>query len=113
MSTLTNHLAAAGADMRGALERFIGDEALYEECFRMFLEDSNFTALGCALSKKDYRAAFYAAHTLKGVAGNLGLTPLYNAICDVVESLRHQDYAHLDIRYRAVLDAKAAMEKLN
>lgn len=112
MSTLTDRLAACGADMDGAMERFINDEVLYAECFRLFLEDSNFTALGDALSEKDYPSAFHAAHTLKGVAGNMGLSSLYDAICEIVESLRHQDYSHLDTQYQAILNGKAAMEKL-
>ena len=29
----------------------------------------------------DLDGAFEAAHTLKGVAGNLGLTPLYRSVC--------------------------------
>ena len=37
----------------------------------------------------DLDGAFQAAHTLKGVSGNLGLTPLYEAVCDIVEPLRH------------------------
>ena len=37
----------------------------------------------------DLDGAFQAAHTLKGVSGNLGLTPLYEVVCDIVEPLRH------------------------
>ena len=33
-------------------------------------------------------SAFEAAHTLKGVTGNMGLTPLYDAVCTIVEPLR-------------------------
>lgn len=109
MSELTNRLRAYGADMDGAMARFIQDENLYAKCFRMFLADPSFAELGDALSKKDYTAAFNAAHTLKGVAGNLGLTPLYNTVCDMVEPLRRQDYSHLDAQYQAVLDAKDAV----
>jgi len=112
MSELTDRLSAYGADMTGALERFVGDEALYEQCFGMFLEDPGFTQLGEALEKKDYTGAFNAAHTLKGVAGNLGLTPLYDAVCAIVEPLRHQDYSRLSAQYQAVLDARAAAERL-
>lgn len=41
-----------------------------------------------ALESKDYSKAFDCAHTLKGVCGNLGLTPMYEIICRVVEALR-------------------------
>ncbi len=41
-----------------------------------------------SLEKKDYQEAFNAAHTLKGSAAALGLTPLYESVCKVVEDLR-------------------------
>lgn len=110
MSELTERLAARGADMTGAMERFLGDEALFAECYQMFLEDPVFDALDDALEKKDYTAAFNAAHTRKGVSGNLGLTPIYRAACELVESLRRQDTSKLAAQYRAVRDARTAVE---
>lgn len=112
MTELIKRLTAYGADMDGALERFVGDEALYADCFGLFLKDPSFAALDAALASGDYAAAFDAAHTLKGVAGNLGLTPLYDAVCSLVEPLRRQDCTGLDAPYQAVLAAKAAAEKL-
>ena len=44
--------------------------------------------LGGALASGDTAKAFEAAHTLKGVTGNMGLTPLYAALCTLVEPLR-------------------------
>lgn len=112
MSELINRLRDYGADMEATLERFVGDEALYDRCFRMFLVDPSFSALKEALEQKDYAAAFNAAHTLKGVAGNLGLTPLYAKICDIVESLRHQEYSNLTAQYQAIVSAKEEVDKL-
>ena len=44
-------------------------------------------------------SAFEAAHTLKGVTGNMGLTPLYDAVCTIVEPLRtgedREDYTKM------------------
>lgn len=88
------------------------DEELYAECFAMFMEDPSFVQLGEALKRQDDAAAFDAAHTLKGVAGNLGLTPLFAAICAIVEPLRCGAHDGLDGLYAAVMDAKAAVEQL-
>ena len=112
MSELINRLRSYGADMNATMERFVGDEALYDRCFRMFLQDPSFADLEKALSQKDYTAAFNAAHTLKGVAGNLGLTPLYAKICEIVEALRHQDYSNLTQQHEAILSAKEEVDKL-
>ena len=81
-------LKDGGADTVSALDRFLGDEELYCECLADFMEDKSFPALRDALSANEIRAAFVAAHTLKGVAGNLGLSRLYNGLCILVESLR-------------------------
>lgn len=51
MSELTDRLRAYGADMDGAMERFVGDEELFGECFSMFLEDDAFAALEDSLKK--------------------------------------------------------------
>lgn len=47
--------------------------------------------LGAAIENQEWRAAFEAAHTLKGVTGNMGLDPLYDAVCNIVEPLRLDD----------------------
>lgn len=44
-----------------------------------------------ALEAKDWDGMLQAAHTLKGVAGNLGLDPIYCASSNIVEALRAQD----------------------
>lgn len=88
MSELTDKLRAHGADMNGAMNRLVGDEELYAVCLGLFLEDPAFAALGAALNAGDDAAAFEAAHSLKGVAGNLGLTRLYQLSGELVEPLR-------------------------
>lgn len=112
MSELTDRLAAQGADMHAALERLAGDEALYDRCFRMFWDDPAFPDLESALRRGDYAAAFNAAHTLKGAAGNLGLSPLYARICELVESLRSRDYSDLKTQYQAILSSKRRAQDL-
>ncbi len=113
MTELTKRLTDYGADMPGAMERFVNDEALYAECFAIFLQDPCFAALGDALARGDRSAAFEAAHTLKGVSGNLGLTPLYEPVCALVELLRRNERGGLEAAYQAVAAAKAALDALN
>ncbi|MEG1632618.1 MAG: Hpt domain-containing protein [Oscillospiraceae bacterium] len=102
MGTMLEKLNEYGADVQGAMERFLGDEELYEACFMVFLADEAFPLLGEALALKDYTQAFEAAHTLKGVAGNMGLTPIYNLICGIVDALRAKDYSDLQTQYAEI-----------
>ncbi len=68
----------------------VNDEAFYKECLITFTTDPGFKKLGQAIQNKDAEAAFESAHALKGVAGNLGLDPLYQSLCDLVEALREE-----------------------
>lgn len=88
MSKLTDQLRAEGADMDGAMDRLCGDEELFASCFAYFLSDPAFSALSDAIDVGDSTAAFESAHALKGVAGNLGLTDVYDLCSALVEPLR-------------------------
>ena len=106
-------LADYGADIECIRDRFIDDMELYNMCFSSFLTDGGFEALERALAEKDYTAAFHAAHALKGVAGNLGLTPLYEALCELVEALRGECAARPDAQYKTVCEQYAAVKALS
>ena len=83
-----DRLEAAGLDTAQALERMMGSEALLERLLDKFLEDGNFAALTAALRAGDAAGAVQAAHTLKGVCGNLSMTELYRLFTGQVEALR-------------------------
>ena len=106
---LMDRLAAYGADMNGIGQRFDGDAEFYGACLSIFLEDRNFALLGQALAAGDLQAAFTAAHSLKGTAANMGLTPMSAPVCALVEALRTGETEGLDARYAAVL---AALDRL-
>lgn len=112
MSELTEHMDTYGADTTATMERFLDDEDMYLKCLHIFSTDSGFADLAAALEKKNYTAAFESAHMLKGVAANLGLTPLYDKICILVEALRRQDYAHTAQQYQNICTEKEQMIKM-
>lgn len=85
-----------------AMDRFLGDEGLYIACLQMFSEDENFEALQTAIMDHNYEMAFDFAHALKGVASNLELTPLYQALYELVESLRRNELTHLPEQFELV-----------
>lgn len=81
-------LREKGCNTSGALERMADDEEFYIECLQEALENPNFSALEKALSAGDTQTAFDCAHALKGVLGNVGLTPMFNVTVQIVEPLR-------------------------
>lgn len=64
-----------GGDMADAVRR-LGSIAAVERFLRMFAGDDTFAMLEAAMSAGDVQRAFRAAHTLKGLAANLGLVQL-------------------------------------
>ena len=84
-------LISAGADYTGGLELCMNNEDFYFKMIRKGLANERFDSLKKNLDDKNLDAAFEDAHALKGVAGNLHLTPLYNAISAIVEPLRAHD----------------------
>ncbi len=61
-------------------------------CFlRRFPEDESLSALLCALERGDARAAFAAAHSLKGLSAQLGILPVSESAARLCELLRPLD----------------------
>lgn len=82
---------AYGADYHTTMKRFLGNKAMYLRVLALLPQDKSLENLRKCLEDGNLHSAFEAAHTLKGVSGNLGLTPLYEATCAIVEPLRKQD----------------------
>lgn len=81
-------LKAFGANTDEGLARCMNDESLYLRVVGMTLEDGNFEKLKAAMDAGDAAAAFSAVHALKGTAGNVSLTPVYEPLCELTEMLR-------------------------
>ncbi|MBQ6154043.1 MAG: Hpt domain-containing protein [Ruminococcus sp.] len=81
-------LNAFGADTAEGLARCYGNEALYLRLIGMVVKEQNFDNLERAIAANDLNAAFEAAHALKGVLGNLSLTPMYDKCSEITELLR-------------------------
>lgn len=79
-----------GAKVDEGLGRCFGQEGFYLKLVGMELADANFDKLDAAIAAGDVRAAFDAAHSLKGGTGNLSLTPVYEPVCVITEALRGQ-----------------------
>lgn len=89
-------LCEAGVDMEKTMARFMNKEDFYQKFLLKFPGDQNFDDLETALGEKDWEGVERAAHTLKGVAANLGLDPLASVFNDMVWAVRNNTYGNLD-----------------
>ena len=105
-------LKAAGANVEEGLSRCLNKEDFYLKMVSMGLNNQNFQLLGPVLDSKDYDKAFELCHSLKGVIGNLSLTPLYDLICVLTEKLRARtDLADLGDEYNQLYTQIIVMQK--
>jgi chemotaxis protein histidine kinase CheA len=79
---------AMGADYEEVLSRLMSDERIQRFLLK-FPNDGSYSLLCSSLEKKDVQEAFRAAHTIKGVCQNLGLTPLCKSSEILTEKLRN------------------------
>ena len=91
-----------GADTEKGLAVCMNNEALYLRLVNSVPDEKRFDELSDAIAEGNLDAAFDAAHALKGVLGNLSLTPLYEKASQITELLRSRSDA----------DYKTMMEEL-
>ncbi len=88
MTTLREAYQSVGADYDDVFHRLMDSDDMVARFAGKFLEDPSMEQLEAALAAGNVEAAFRAAHTLKGVAQNLGLTNVYEPASVLTESLR-------------------------
>ncbi len=69
----------------------LGNEEFVRHFVLLFKDDKSFEELKESLKKGLATDAFRAAHTLKGVAANLGFSALYENAAEITEALRGGD----------------------
>ena len=99
-------LRELGANVDEGLERCMGMEDFYLEMIELGLSDDRFEALGKALEEGNLDDAFEHAHALKGVVGNLALTPLYETVSEITENLRAKVQTDYEIIYKKILSQR-------
>ncbi len=112
-------LEAAGVSYEIGLERFMGNEALYENFLIKFLTDSSYQNFIDSMKRGDMEQAVRFVHTLKGTAGNLSLDPLFLSADAVVKAIRSKIPADrlkelcktLDDDYQTMCDLLKVLKK--
>ena len=85
---LITELNKLGVNTDEALARFMNNSALYVKMLGKFPAAVKDADVPEHFKAKNYDTAVSTAHTLKGVTGNLSLTPLFKAYTDIVALLR-------------------------
>ena len=84
-------MTEAGVDVKDGMGRFVGKLDLFVKIFRKYDDDNNMDLLRDAMEAGNVDAAFSAAHTLKGVCGNLSMKRMFDIASEMTEFLREKD----------------------
>lgn len=94
--TLSDFYLSCAGSLEQTLSR-LGSERLIRKYLLRLPEDGSCRELLSAYENMDTEAVFRAAHTMKGIASNLGLPELYRASDALAQALRAaRDPAALD-----------------
>ena len=84
-------LNALGCNTDEGLQRCMNNADFYLMLVNKGLKDEDVANLKAAISSGDLQKGFEVAHAMKGVYGNLSLTPLFNLASEICEHLRNKD----------------------
>ena len=90
--SLESCYSAMEGDYQIVYARLSKNERIIKKFVLKFLEDGSYDLLVRSLEEKNYREAFRAAHTMKGICQNLSFTKLYQSSHAITEALRTKDY---------------------
>lgn len=102
-------MEANGVDVDATLKRFMGKEAIFMKFIMKFADDQNCRQIRDGLENRDVQAAFDRAHSLKGVAGNLGIVPVYTLAAQIADLLREKQEDEVD--FGQVMDLQSKLEE--
>ncbi|MDE6925070.1 MAG: Hpt domain-containing protein [Acetatifactor sp.] len=100
-------LEEMGMDVNNTVSRFMGKEELYLKFLSKFQTDQSVANIQQYISEQNVEEAFKSAHTLKGVAANLGLNPIAQHASDIVELFRGKtQFSEVDTDRLSVLNGE-------
>ena len=98
-------LMNAKIDYENGKNRFAGNEALYEKYLLKFKDDPHFEEAKAAFAARDYEKLLKETHALKGVAGTLGIVPIYQASADIVHAIRADEVDSVPQLYEVLVSS--------
>ncbi len=85
---MIDELKALGVNTDEAVARMNGSTSLYERMLFKFLDMMKKSVIQPDFDNNHYDDIIEVAHAIKGVSGNLSITPVYNAYSEIVRLLR-------------------------
>lgn len=107
--SLLDDLKNIGCDIDDGLNRFMQNSSLYEKMLRKFPESLSKVNLEKDFEDHNVENAISEAHTIKGVTGNLSITPLYVSYTEIVKLLREGNMDAAKAEYEKI---KPTQEKV-
>jgi len=86
--SLFDELRMLGVDIDGGLKRINGNEGLYTRLLGSFVRTIKEHAVQADFDASQCEQAIEHTHAIKGTAGNLSITPIYDAYTEIVNLLR-------------------------
>ena len=105
-------LRAWGADTAAGMNRCMNNEAFYLKMIGKALQDDSCEALKAAVESGDLARAFEIAHALKGVTGNLALTPIDKPVREITELLRSRTEMDYSVILNEIIMRKNELTEL-
>ncbi len=85
---LFDELRTLGVDIDDGLKRLMGKEDLYQRMLGKFINTLRSQYLPVDFDAADCETAIEKAHSIKGTAGNLSITPLFEGYNEILTLLR-------------------------
>ncbi len=86
--SLFDELRELGVDIDGGLKRLNNNEALYTRLLGSFVKTMKAHMVQPDFDATDCTEAIEHTHAIKGTAGNLSITPIYDGYTEIVNLLR-------------------------
>lgn len=101
-----------GVNTKDGLDRCLNNETFYFNLITRTMKDDSIAKLKNVIDAGDLDTAFQIAHNLKGSLGNLGLTPIYEPICEITELLRKREQIDYSPYLDRIIERKKEIEAL-
>ncbi|MCM1127662.1 MAG: hypothetical protein NC429_14480 [Lachnospiraceae bacterium] len=108
--SLLEELKDLGVNVEEGLERVMDDQELYEMTLGMFIDSAKDNPVSPEdFDGDDLEALIRRVHMLKGLTGNLGMTPLFTKYNQVLELLRNDQPEAAKAGFEGTLPIQSAI----